>query len=190
MPINLEKVLANKPKIEDDKGNEIIDLTHSALKDADFIFSGTYEVTSNFEMRPDLLCYVIYGDTSRMDEVFKANRISNPFAMNEGDIIFTPDVMTVNTHFSSLTSEEVETKDLIRNQYLDPSKQPDKDAAAREIEKFKKRDKLGLPPNILAEGEKEILIENGRVIYGPHVSEQKGTSNTKEEYLKKLTNGK
>lgn len=181
------EVLNKKNLVIDEKGNEIVDLTTTTLKDADFSFTGSHLVSKDYKMRPDLLCFVLYESFGKFAQFMKANRISNPFALNEGDIVMTPESMSIDSHFTSVTSEEVDTKDLIRAQYIDPTKQPDVGKTARDIEKYMSREKLGLPPNILEEGEKEIIISNGRIVYGPHVGAIKGDEPAqRDEYLKKL----
>lgn len=181
--------MENKPLVTDEKGNEIYDLTYKSLVDAEFEYSGSYVIPDTYEMRPDLMSYILYGNSEKFDQFLKANMISNPFSFQAGDLVFVPDSFTIESHFVSLGSEEIDTKEAIRSQYIDPTKQPDSSSTARDIEKYKNREKLGLPPNILEDGEKEIIVSNGKIVYGPHVSVTKGEDSLeKEKYLKKLTN--
>ena len=190
--ITFTNVLDTKEEIEDSKGNRIIDLTRSTLKDCDFEYTSSFKLSSEYEMRPDLLVAVVYGSREKFGEFMKANRISNPFSgLQAGDIVLMPDSFTVNKHFKRISSNEKSLKEKILQQYLDPSKQTDTEDAKEKIKEFKNRDKLGLPPNILDDGEEEISIVNGKIVYGPDVSITKKTKDEeKEEYLKKLTNGK
>lgn len=187
--MNFSNVLDNKNIVVDENGNEIYDLTESALTDADFNFTGAYRISNEYAMRPDLICKIIYGNFLKFGEFMKANQISNPFAIEPGTIILVPDSFSISSHFETITSNEISIKERIINQYIDPSKQPDTKKTAADINAYKNREKLGLPPNILDNGEQEILIENGKIVYGPNVSTKTNESKAeKEKYLQKLTN--
>lgn len=190
--IRFTNVLDTKEEIEDEKGNKILDLTKTTLKDCDFEFTESFKISSEYEMRPDLLASVMFGNYEKFGEFMKANRISNPFSgFVSGDIVLMPDTFSTDKHFKRLSSNEKSLKEQILQQYIDPSKQTDTDSIKSKITQFKNREKLGLPPNILDEGEEEISIRSGKIVYGPNVSTpKKERDKEKEEYLKKLANGK
>ena len=74
----------------------VTDLSEPTLK-PDFSSSKwkiarTVTVTSDYAMRPDLISYFAYGVDLYADIIMKANGISNPFAIAEGDLIYIPDL--------------------------------------------------------------------------------------------------
>lgn len=189
MPIYLN-ILDSKKTVVDENGYEIIDLTESSMKDSDFYYTSSYRLTDEYSARPDIMNYMFNNSLSNFAETLKANRISNPFAIEAGEMVLAYDKADARSHFVSVGSNAKEIKAQIIAQYIDASKAPDAEKTQQEIDDYKSRTQLGLPPNILAEGETEVLIENGLIIYGPSVSVNSGkkTTDEKEKYLKKLVN--
>jgi hypothetical protein len=57
------------------------------------------KVTSQYVARPDLLSYDIYGTDLYVDVICKLNDISNPFELNEGDMIVVPSAADIASFF-------------------------------------------------------------------------------------------
>lgn len=57
------------------------------------------KVTSQYVARPDLLSYDIYGTDLYVDVICKLNDISNPFELNEGDMIVIPSAADITSFF-------------------------------------------------------------------------------------------
>lgn len=182
-----EEILDNKSKVTDENNNEIVDLTDSNLKTSEFSYISSTIISNEMQMRPDKLSYVIFGMTSDIGRLLKANHISNPFSICSGDLMLIPDMFSISSQIDSITGEEKEMAAKIRAQYIDPSKQTDTSATSSAIEEYLNRKKIGLPPNIMKEGDQEMRIEGGRVVYGPDATRGK-SSTSNEDYLKKLTN--
>lgn len=84
-------VLKNKKEIHSDWLQDTI----YNLNDPSFIIPATYdyeilEVTEKYIARPDILSKDIYGDSMYADLLCKLNGISNPFELNQGDILVIP----------------------------------------------------------------------------------------------------
>lgn len=84
-------VLKNKKEIHSDWLQDTI----YNLNDPTFIIPATYdyeilEVTEKYIARPDILSNDIYGDSMYADLLCKLNGISNPFELNQGDILVIP----------------------------------------------------------------------------------------------------
>lgn len=87
-------------KILDNKGDFNSSYLQSDIKnllDTTVIFPANFsvtvfEVTSNYVARPDLLAHDIYGDEMYADIICKINGISNPYEVNEGDLIICPQI--------------------------------------------------------------------------------------------------
>lgn len=58
-------------------------------------------VTKDYIGRPDLISLAKYETDSYADIICKINGISNPFEMNEGDIIYLPDVNMLQYYVNS-----------------------------------------------------------------------------------------
>lgn len=57
------------------------------------------KVTPQYVARPDLLSYDMYGTDLYVDVICKLNGISNPFEMNEGDMIVIPSPSDITSFF-------------------------------------------------------------------------------------------
>lgn len=75
-------------------------------------------VSKYYVARPDLISLAVYGSDEYADIICKINGISNPFELNEGDLIYIPDVDTVANCFHMADSKEAiaEPNDNILNQ--------------------------------------------------------------------------
>lgn len=56
-------------------------------------------VDEQYVARPDLLSYDIFGTDFYTDVICKVNGISNPFELNEGDLIIIPNAEDINSFF-------------------------------------------------------------------------------------------
>lgn len=89
------KILKNKPKIEIDN-ESTIDLLSKSI-DLEKSMTGQFvEVNEYYVARPDLISLAIYGDDKYADIICKVNGISNPFELNEGQLIFLPTYETIS----------------------------------------------------------------------------------------------
>lgn len=88
------KIINYKPEIE--YNNE----KFSDLMADTFVYSETINgcpiiVNEHYVGRPDLISLVMYGDDKYADVICKINGISNPFELNEDDILFIPSLTYV-----------------------------------------------------------------------------------------------
>jgi hypothetical protein len=174
----------SKRRIKDKKGQDYVDfLIKDLVNPEDFsirpIVIDLYIVTKEDSMRADLISQKMYGFMDNIETILKLNDISNPFCVDEGDILFTFDVTSMNRAVrSGFNVDETEQQD-IRAQYLTPEKKSTVDARLRE---FSKRDTArkpidgsaqpALPPNYANFGDQEIQLRNGKIILGPNVTRQ------------------
>ena len=176
------KILENKLLVEKN-GEKFVDLTTKSIeystigKAVDIVLVG-----EDMCMRPDLLSKSVFGNDEDYDMLLKYNGISNPFSINENDLIYVPDLSFM---YESLYNPEKETiADDIRNQYIDKTKAPIIDANKSEYDRLIERlqktttntnlNTYGLPPNISEPGEKEGRVTaNGNLIFGDYVTKSK-----------------
>jgi len=88
-----EYTLDNKPEIRDKKGNTIIDLVQPLFNKnstgvADYMIRRVGN--KKFAMRPDLVSFAMYGDTDKTEYILKFSGISNPFTLNDDDVLKIP----------------------------------------------------------------------------------------------------
>ena len=84
--LNLKKQL--KP---DSTCNETrYDMLSRVISSVNVAASDIIMVNEYYVARPDLISLAVYGDDKYADFICKYNGISNPFEMNEGDIIYLP----------------------------------------------------------------------------------------------------
>ena len=90
-------LLINKSEIKSEVLNEkvvnLLDKTFRIPPEFDY---NVVEITKDYIARMDLLSYQLYGTNKYQDVLCKLNGISNPFELNEGDIIICPDISDIS----------------------------------------------------------------------------------------------
>lgn len=173
--------LDRKPLFTKPDGNVVRDLTKSMF---DFS-SGSYTVLNAFRvsreylMRPDLISQAVYNSTLYAEYILKYNGISNPFSMEEGDVIIIPNLESAKKNTKTTQGTEVDSpsqrlRDSYR--YIDPTKVPKRSGEIdefenRNVDKKKKIKEGAMPPNIAEEGSSQIVRRNGRVYFGESIGE-------------------
>ena len=130
----------------------------------------THTVTQDEIGRIDLIANAYYRDINNAELILKYNSISNPFSINEGDVLLIPDdqfPLVKWKRVNPMASEEISELD-IRDQFINSKRLTERDAKRIEYLKRKAAQKTNgskeiLPPNILKPGEKNIIIENGKI---------------------------
>ena len=168
------KTLFQKPESTDRYGDSIIDLTYSTFKFNDNInVIRTGIVSSELEMRPDLVAKIYYKDISKIDYLLKFNGISNPFSLEAGTIVLIADENQIGNCFTgSKTTSEKKQID-IRTKFFDPARLSKKDAKRLALIQQKSQTFVNgasnLPPNMADIGSQEIKVKDGVVIFGGDV---------------------
>ena len=110
MPLDY-KILNKKPIITRN-GVKFQDLAVQTI-DPSVEISGSFLVVNKYYVaRPDLIALALYGDDRYADILCKVNGISNPFELNENDVIILPHVETLMdlTNMSPVESVFVDGK--------------------------------------------------------------------------------
>jgi hypothetical protein len=131
-------------------------------------------VTEETEGRPDLLGMLYSGDQSKMGTILKLNNISNPLSLKINELLLIPsDKMTKDLFKSGqkITDQKQKAK-TFRKELQEKISQVSKDRLeylnARNISNIAE---APLPPNLLQEGEQQILVEDGKLIFGPNIGQ-------------------
>ena len=102
------KILRNK-NIVNYKGEKCYDLLSKTFN-KDLNPRGTLIIVNkHYVARPDLISLAVYGDDSYADVICKYNGISNPFELNENDILHIPHI----NDMEKIINTDVEKNDLV-----------------------------------------------------------------------------
>lgn len=120
-------------------------------------FSGVPLIVNKYYVaRPDLISLALYGDDKYADILCKLNGISNPFEINEDDVIVAPNV----EYLQECLYKAKQSSDLIENA---------KKETIQKIDKFnkQKRKNEDRSPNEQTIGESNYIIDKslGLVFY-------------------------
>jgi len=161
-------------------GEKLRDLTQTIfeLKNRNYLAYNVYRVPKEYKMRPDLISQSVYNNSAYAEIILKYNGISNPFSIDEGDIILIPDLNSAQQKIKTPgLGAENDRAAKIRNsyKYIDPLKRPKK---GEDLKKFDERKVVSgagtgmgdrLPPNIAEKGTSQITKRGGRVYFGEGV---------------------
>jgi hypothetical protein len=131
-----------------------------------------YIVKEDDLCRPDKISKKMYGDQNSLEILLKTNEISNPFSIEEGEILYQFDRVSVEKSMTNNTA--IAYKRDIREQYIKPDKGSKIDPNLLLFEKredaAEKNKDLNLPPNFAKIGDLEVKIEGGKIIFGDDVT--------------------
>ncbi len=90
------RTLTFKPLMMQDGKETFMDLLAPVYK-TDYSPQGRVIIVNQYYVsRPDLISLAVYGDDKYGDIICKLNGISNPFELNENDLLFVPAIDDIN----------------------------------------------------------------------------------------------
>lgn len=92
----LDYKLLNKKNIINNNGESYYDLLKKTYNENSLLYPTPIIVNKYYVARPDLISFALYGDDKYADIICKLNGISNPFELNENDVIVVPNVEYLN----------------------------------------------------------------------------------------------
>lgn len=180
-----EYTLDRKEEVTDARGNRIIDLTKSIFShDAGQIQDyKVVKMTDVYQMRPDLVSQYMYGTDEYTEFILKFAGISNPFTLDEDDILLIPNVQQAKGMMEAENRQMGDTPDMesrlvqIRNFYkfVNTEYKPDRtsydnlknmDIPSGVIDTTKARERDYIVPYISEDGRTAITIRNNRIYFG------------------------
>ncbi len=146
-------ILNKKPSLFQNTDNEYIDLAQQTFNFKKSIKGEVLIVNQYYVARPDLISLAMYGDDTYADIICKVNGISNPFELNENDIIFIPDV----DELSELTKVQYKSSGLVN----------ESDNLFNDKKDKRKKISEKRAPNEMVVGEQNYIIDHslGLVFY-------------------------
>jgi len=160
------KTLKNKKISEiDDK----IIMTEPTLLFPDYIqISRVFNVEEYYAGRIDLISLNVYNSADYVDQLLKFNGISNPFSIAEGDILYIPPMDVLQKTFKK-PGIGMSESNVVRDRFVETKRLPIQDQNRLDYLKRKAALKPNgakeiLPPNVLQTDQKNVIIENGKLI--------------------------
>jgi hypothetical protein len=134
---------------------------------------GSFIVDSEYAGRIDLIALEVYGSASQADYILKYNGISNPFSIEEGDVLLIPYHDVVLAKWNNKPASKTEDGNIIRDKFISTKRLTVQDQ--KRIEYLKRKAATYengaseiLPPNVLKTGKTNVVIKNGVLtINGP-----------------------
>lgn len=122
--------------------------------------------------RPDLIAYEAYKNIDNTDVILKINQITNPFSINEGDILVIPNLLTITSFYESPEKSNDIPKLNTKFLFIDPSRASQKDVnRLKQLERISRSRRNGSkenkPTNLLREGEAPFRTQNGALRLSP-----------------------
>jgi hypothetical protein len=128
---------------------------------------GEHTVSLDEVARPDLIALKYYKNIDFVEIILKYNNISNPFSINEGDVLIIPvsDDLLEQWKPVKKVGEGKTSEKSVRDQFVDQKRLTVVDKKRIEYLQKKASEKENgskqiLPPNILKEGDSNIRIDN------------------------------
>lgn len=153
-------------------GDTIIDLTFSSINKNAVSPTETNAILVREDeiMRSDMIAKKVYGDDSKFDYLLKYNGISNPFALNEGDMLMIPDPFQMAAMFRTPDADDTTeyVTEVSKFKYIDS--QNVSDNKRLEMLQLKAKNKELLPPNVNQPGDTNIKYKDGKIVFGEDVT--------------------
>ena len=135
-------------------------------------------VTDETEMRPDLVALSYMSESSNLGTLLKINNISNPLSLLRGEVLLVPTDKMKKSLFN--TGQAINNQKQKAKSFRKELQEKISQVSQERLEYLNSKNisnltQTPLPPNMLKEGEQQILVEGGRLIFGPDI----GTCRTK-----------
>lgn len=152
------KILEKKPIINRN-GESFMDLLVQTVDQEAEITGSLLVVNKHYVARPDLISLAVYGDEQYADILCKINGISNPFELNENDVLIIPHIETIIdiTKVDPEKSVFIDSKQGRRTDFISGNTQS---SLQKNIDDIRS-------PNEQVKGMKNLIVdeENGLLIY-------------------------
>ena len=174
------KNIFNPDSSQQERNYGIWDLTRSSIsyRNSDVRFKSYLVVKDDQQMRMDLVAYSVYGDMKYTGTLLKINGITNPFAVDEGDVIAAPTTKSVDSLFSakeaslSLNDTSNNPNSKFRNSQEQKKfavSDSRKDFLAKRANAKNPAPQI-LPPNVMQDGDRQTVRTNAVIGLAPDVS--------------------
>lgn len=187
-----KNTIDKKPYIIDNKGNQIVDLTQSIFAKNAQGLDGyqTVKLNSHYQMRADKVAFAEYGTDEYTEYILKYSGVSNPFSIDQDDVLFIPEPSEADAQMLDLETAETNNQNQVQTYYKFTNKDFKSDStsydnlANKRIDsgKPKQEETDGFLPPYISDKGTAITIKNGRMYFGTDAG---NIANT-EDYSQKL----
>jgi hypothetical protein len=164
--------------LENTSSYGIWDLTKASISynNTNVEIGSMFIVTEFYQMRPDLIAAIKLGDHASVGSLLKVNKISNPFALKEGDVLAIPTATTIENTFNNKKSinqaQASSNTNTNPNQVFRKNQEQKKFKVSEGRKKFleskiKNQPVMVLPPNVAQPNDKSIAKKDGFLIFAP-----------------------
>ena len=177
--ISKNKNVFNPNPMQDANSYGIWNLTEASVNYAGGMsLDDFFVVTEYYQMRPDLVAAIKYGDHGKVGSLLKFNGISNPFAIREGNVLLIPNSKSIDDSFNTrkiLSQSQAQAdnntntnQNTVFKKNQESKKFKVSDARRKFLEqKVKNQPNIVLPPNVLQPDEKTITKKDGFLVFAP-----------------------
>lgn len=160
-------------RIDPKTGARMIDLVPAEWdpRKVRFLLKSVAIVSEDTEMRADLLSLLYMKSQASLGTMLKINNISNPLSLEKGEILAIPEEQTVVDLSNSGRIKENNNSRTFRKELQDKISKISNDRLEYLNSKNISNAAQALPPNILADGEQQIEIGDGKLIFGPDIGQ-------------------
>lgn len=158
--------------------SQVLDLVTVSwnTRDINYQLKSIAFVTSETEMRPDLVSLLYQNDQSRVGSLLKLNNISNPLSVKMGEILAVPTDEMTNNLFQSgknITNQKQKARSFRKELQEKISQVSQERLNYLNSKNISNLAQTLLPPNLLQEGQQQILVEDGKLLFGPDIGQCK-----------------
>lgn len=196
-----DKTLDEKPTIRDNNGNTIVDLAKSVFRN--YLQTPTSYVlkklTKTYVMRPDRISFMEYGTDEYTEWILKYSGISNPFSLDEDDILMIPNVeYLLRTSDKSTDEEDSNLSQAQIRQFYKYNNPNGYNVTSDSIKDFLNMDipsdtkfteETVSVPYILEDGQTKVSFANGKIYFNDPNSYVQNTTDTVDNQIKSIVNG-
>lgn len=156
--------------------SQILDLVTVSwnTKDINYQLKSIAFVTDETEMRPDLVSLLYQSDQGKMGSLLKLNNISNPLSLKMGEVLAVPTEEMINNLFQS-GNTVIDQKQKARSFRKELQEKISQVSQERlnylNSKNISNLAQVPLPPNLLQEGQQQISVEDGKLLFGPDIGQ-------------------
>jgi hypothetical protein len=171
--MNIKSLTLKNQLIDERTGEFYFDLTApSFIYDAGLGIKALHYVMPDQAGRIDKISEIYFGNGEYIDAICVVNNIFNPFSIQEGDVIFIPNLNRPDLVYQRPNPASRPTTP--QQQYIDTSRQSEKDQSriqrlAKKAQESPAGVKTPLPPNMLQPGSAAKVYEGGEILLGANL---------------------
>lgn len=170
------KLLRVKKFFTNKFGESVVDLVSSTFSFGEATGPAGPVVISEFEnMRPDLVSDRVLGSQEYWEALLKFNGISNPFSIEQGEIILVPGISEISKLIvppKSILEKGTEPTKKNEEAVIRPKTAKDQ----QRLQSIRSKVSEVVPPNVNLSGAKNVKVVEGRVILGGDMTQTSATN--------------